>query len=55
MPVAGLQTPASWHASLAVQTTGAPPAQPPAWHESPCVQALPSSHVVPSGFAGFEH
>ncbi|HNN96316.1 MAG TPA: hypothetical protein PKI03_28770 [Pseudomonadota bacterium] len=30
------------------------PAQTPAEHTSPCVQALPSSHGVPSAWLGFE-
>ena len=34
MPVAGLQVPATWHWSVAVQTTGLPPAQVPAWQVS---------------------
>jgi hypothetical protein len=29
------------------------PLQLPAWHESVCVQALPSSHEEPLAFAGF--
>jgi len=37
-----------------VQLTGFEPVQAPAWHVSVWVQALPSSHPVPSGFAGFE-
>src|SRR5262249_46311051 len=43
----GSHTPALWHWSAAVQTTGAP-VQLPAWQLSPCVHALPSSQVVPS-------
>jgi hypothetical protein len=31
VPVVGLQVPATWHSSLAVQTTGSDPAQVPAW------------------------
>jgi hypothetical protein len=42
-PVAGSQTPASWHWSEAVHTTGAPLVQAPLLHVSPMVQALPSS------------
>jgi hypothetical protein len=38
-----------------VQVFRLPPAQDPPWHWSVCVQALPSSHVVPSGCVGFEH
>ena len=48
-PVAGLQLPAAWHWSLAVQVTAPPPTQVPAWQLSACVQALPSLHAVPSG------
>ena len=54
-PVAGSQVPASWHWSVAVQVTGVPPVQTPAWQVSPVVQALPSLHVVPSVATGFEH
>ena len=54
IPVPGWQTPASWHWSDAVQTTGLAPTHTPAWHESAGVQALPSLHAVPSIFAGFE-
>jgi hypothetical protein len=55
VPLAVSQVPTSWHWSLAVQTTGFPPAHEPAWHVSVRVQALPSLHVVPSGLFGFEH
>src|SRR5437867_2047535 len=34
--------------------TGLPPVQTPAWQMSVRVQALPSLHAMPSGFAGFE-
>ena len=54
MPVAGSQVPAEWHESLAVQAMVVP-VHTPALHESPVVQALPSLHVAPSAFAGFEH
>jgi hypothetical protein len=47
IPVAGLQVPATWHWSLAVQTFVVPGLHAPAWHVSPVVQALPSSHSVP--------
>jgi hypothetical protein len=46
-PVAVLQTPATWHASSAVQTTGLPPVHTPAWQVSVRVQAFPSLHAVP--------
>src|SRR5262245_35060917 len=52
-PVEGLQTPSSWHASPGWQTTGAPEVQLPDWHESPVVQALPSSQGEPFGFGAF--
>jgi predicted membrane protein len=54
VPVAGLQVPASWHWSLAVQTTGFAPVHVPAWHASLCVQASASLHAEPSAFAGSE-
>ncbi len=54
MPSAGLQTPATWHWSSGVQTTGLAPVQVPAWQVSVCVQASPSVHPVPSGWDGFE-
>jgi hypothetical protein len=54
VPLAVSHVPTSWHWSLAVQTTGFPPEHAPAWHVSVRVQALPSLHVVPSGFVGFE-
>jgi hypothetical protein len=52
VPVAGLQTPATWHWSLGVQTTGFDPVQVPAWQVSVCVHMLPSLHEVPSGAFG---
>ena len=54
-PVAGLQAPASWHWSLAVQVIPFDPVHVPDWQVSDCVHGLPSSQVVPFGFAGFEH
>src|SRR3989442_896165 len=48
VPLAGSQTPASWHWSRAVQTTGFVPVQTPAWQESLCVQASPSVQALPS-------
>src|SRR5205814_2290622 len=45
-PVAGLQVPGMWHWSDAVQTTGVPGAQVPAWQSSLPLQALPSPHGV---------
>ena len=53
-PVAGLQVPARWHWSEAVQVTDEPAAQTPARHESPVVHWLPSSQLVPSAAVGFE-
>jgi hypothetical protein len=51
-PVVGLQAPAAWHESEAVQVTGFDPTHAPAWQVSFCVQALPSLHAVP--FAAVE-
>jgi hypothetical protein len=39
---------------LPSSTLAAAPAQAPAWHTSPLVQALPSLHLVPSLAAGLE-
>src|SRR5262249_38261528 len=54
VPLAGLQTPASWHWSEAVQATGFVPVQTPASHTSVWVQALPSVQAVPFGFDRLE-
>src|SRR5438093_472252 len=54
VPVAGSHEPAAWHWSAAAQTTGFVPVHVPAWQVSVRVQALPSSHVAPSGLAGLE-
>jgi hypothetical protein len=54
-PVEASQVPASWHASIALQVTGAPGLQEPAWQVSEPLQALPSPHEVPFGLAGSEH
>src|SRR5437879_4787028 len=51
VPVAGSQKPARWQASCAVQTTGSPPRQRPAWQVSVWVQASPSSQAVPFALA----
>jgi hypothetical protein len=53
-PVAGLQVPARWHWSDAVQTTGLAPVHVPPWQVSVCVHASPSSHAASSGRTGFE-
>jgi hypothetical protein len=53
-PVPGLQTPATWHWSLAAQTTGFEPMQVPNWQVSLCVQASPSVQAVPFAALGFE-
>ena len=54
VPVAGSQTPASWHWSRAAQTTGLVPTQAPAWQVSDWVQASPSVQALPLGLVGFE-
>ena len=46
-PVAGLQVPASWHWSLAVQVTGVPATQVLLTQVSMPLQGLPSSQLVP--------
>src|SRR5262245_20364798 len=47
-PVPVLQTPATWHGSLAVQVTGLAPVHAPDWQESVCVHAFPSEQPDPS-------
>ena len=54
VPLVGLQVPATWHWSLAKQTTGFAPVQTPVWQVSLCVQALPSLQVLPFALSGFE-
>jgi hypothetical protein len=54
VPVAGLQVPATWQASAALQVTGLPPVQVPLRHWSVRVQALLSLQVVPSALFGLE-
>jgi hypothetical protein len=54
-PVPVLHVPASWHWSLAVQTTEVPAWQLPDWQVSPSVQALPSLQPDPSALGGSEH
>src|SRR6266571_5228375 len=54
IPVVGSHVPATWHWSRAVQVTGLLPTQVPLWQVSVCVQALPSSHAVPSVAVGLE-
>src|SRR2546425_1148874 len=53
-PFAGSQTPATWHWSRAVQTTGLAPTQAPAWQVSFWLQASPSLQVLPSTLSGLE-
>jgi hypothetical protein len=50
MPVAGLQTPATWQASSGLQVTLPPAVQVPDWQ----VAAQPVPHGVPSDMFGFE-
>src|SRR2546427_452648 len=54
VPLAGSQTPATWHWSSALQTTGFAPVQVPVWQVSLCVQAFPSLQAAPSALAGLE-
>jgi hypothetical protein len=55
IPVAVLHVPALWHWSRAVHVTGFAPVHVPAWHESLCVHALPSSQLVPFARDGLLH
>jgi hypothetical protein len=54
VPEAGLQVPATWHWSWAVQATGFVPVHEPAWQVSDWVQRLPSLQFDPSALFGFE-
>src|SRR6266481_2473151 len=53
LPVAGSHVPATWHGRRGVQEAGLP-TQLPLWQVSVCVQALLSSHAVPSVAEGLE-
>src|SRR5262249_30887384 len=55
VPVAGSQTPASWHWSDAVQVTGFTPMQNPCWQVSVWVQASPSLQRVQFVLSGWLH
>jgi hypothetical protein len=52
-PLPGLHVPATWHWSLAVQTTAEPPPQAPLVQRSADVHTLPSSQGVPLARFGF--
>jgi hypothetical protein len=55
MPVDGLQIPAAWQESSAVQEIGAiVRLHVPDWQVNTPLHAFPSSHDVPVAFAGFE-
>jgi hypothetical protein len=55
-PVAGLQVPVTWHASVATHVTAVPGVHRPApLHVSAPLQALPSPHDVPGGAGGLLH
>src|SRR5437016_12930960 len=51
-PVAGLQVPAEWHWSAAVQATGLAPTQAPASQVSVCVGGAPCTQAVELGLGG---
>src|SRR5664279_4306199 len=53
-PVAGAQTPATWHWSSATHVLAAPPVHTPARQESESVQPFLSSQRTPSATTGFE-
>ena len=55
VPLVGLQVPATWHWSNAVQVTGLVPVHTPDWQLSLCVQTSPSEHAVPFAAAGLLH
>ena len=55
IPVAALQTPATWHWSSAAHVIGFAPRHAPAWQVSNCVQALLSLHMVPLAAFGLLH
>jgi len=48
IPVAGLQTPATWQSSRGAQTTGFDPTHAPPWHVFVLLQAFAPVHAVPS-------
>jgi hypothetical protein len=48
-PVVGLHVPITLHVAAAGHVTGLAPTHEPLWHESVCVHAFPSEHVVPLG------
>ena len=54
LPVAESQVPASWHWSLAAQTTGLAPLHTPPWQVSVWVHLSASLQVEPLVLAGFE-
>ena len=58
-PLAGLQSCTSWRHWGGKKRVGQmmpePLTQLPAWQASPTVHPLPSLHVVPLAFAGYEH
>ena len=54
VPLAGLQVPATWHASLATHTVIRPGMHDPSWQVPPAAQALLSLHGVPLGADGLE-
>ena len=53
-PVVVLQTPATWHWSLAVHVLVVPPTHVPVWQVSPVVHALLSLQAVPLVAFGLE-
>ena len=55
LPLAESHVPATWHWSLAAQTTGLAPTQLPDLQVSSCVHALPSSQRVASVTGAYAH
>jgi hypothetical protein len=54
VPVAGAQVPTPWQRSRTVQATAVPALHEPPWQVSRPLHLLPSSQLVPFGWAGFE-
>src|SRR5262249_48545206 len=54
VPLAGSQTPASWHWSAAAEGTGVVPTRSPRRQTSVCVQPSPSVQGLPLTFTGLE-
>jgi hypothetical protein len=54
-PLVGSHVPATWHWSIAAQTTGFDPVQAPLWQVYVCSHAFVPVHAAPSVTVGLEH